>query len=68
MPLMRDMVGRVVSAVVAPPILMEAKGPKSRSNNGAKSRTVISRITLCMRAMVPSSMLRVSVMSMLDSE
>ena len=67
-PLTREMVGSVVSAVVAPPMLIGAKGPKTRSNNGAISRAVISRSTLYINATVPSSIPRTSLMSMLDNE
>ena len=67
-PQTRDMMGSVVSAVVAPPILIGAKGPNNRNSKGANSRVVTSRNTLYIKANVPSSTSRISVISMLDSE
>ena len=37
-PLVRDIIGRVVSPVVAPPTLMGANGPKNCRNSGAQSK------------------------------
>lgn len=67
-PLTREMVGNVVSAVVAPPMLIGANGPKALNKKGANSRAVSSRMTLCIKAMVPSSIPRTSVIRMLDKE
>ena len=61
------MMGRVVSIVVAPPILIGANFPKYLTNNGAHSRVIISRMILARRAIVPNSAPLYSVMKMLDS-
>lgn len=41
-PLVRDIIGRVVSPVVAPPTLMGANGPKNCRNSGAQSKAMSS--------------------------
>lgn len=61
-------IGRVVSAVVAPPTDIGASLPKYFISSGANSKAIISRIILDKRAMVPNSAPRYSVMMILDSE
>ena len=67
-PEVRVMMGRVVSMVVAPPILIGANLPQYFANNGAHSNVNISRMIFDRRAMVPNSAPLYSVMKMLESE
>ena len=67
-PEVEEMMGRVVSIVVAPPTLMGAKGPKRRTKRGAPSSVTISRMTLESKARVPHSAPRYSVRKILDRE
>ena len=64
----RVMMGRVVSIVVAPPILIGANFPKNLTSNGAQSNVNISRMILAIRAIVPNSAPLYSVMKMLERE
>ena len=50
-----EIIGRVVSIVVAPPTEMGARGPNRCSSRGAAIRAVISRITLLRSEIVPNS-------------
>ena len=50
-PEVRVMMGSVVSIVVAPPAEMGARRPNQRTNSGAASRVMISRLMLASRAM-----------------
>ena len=61
-------IGRVVSILVAPPILIGANLPKYLANNGAQSKVTISRMMFASKAMVPNSAPRYSVMKMLERE
>ena len=54
-PEQRVMIGNVVSIVVAPPADIGARLPNQRTNRGAQSKVIISRIMLDSKAMVPSS-------------
>ena len=54
-PEQRVMIGNVVSIVVAPPADIGARLPNQRTNRGAQSKVIISRIMLESKAMVPSS-------------
>ena len=67
-PDVRVMMGRVVSMVVAPPILIGANLPKYFANRGAHRSVNISRRILASRAMVPNSAPLYWVMKMLDRE
>lgn len=48
-----EMMGRVVSAVVAPPETIGARGPAIRAMKGAQSRVKTSLIILEINAIVP---------------
>lgn len=63
-----DIIGNVVSAVVAPPAQIGANFPNRTTIIGAKSRVMISRIMFEISATVPSSAPLYSVMKIDDSE
>ena len=67
-PTVCEMIGKVVSIVVAPPAEIGAKGPKSFAIKGAPKSVSISRMMFAKRAMVPSSAPRYSVIKMLERE
>ena len=67
-PEVEEMMGRVVSIVVAPPAEIGASRPNQRTSRGADSRVMSSRQMLASRAMVPNSAPRYSVMKMLERE
>ena len=67
-PLVRVMMGKVVSMVVAPPHDIGAKGPKNLTNSGAPNKVKTSRMILASRATVPNSGPRYCVIKILDSE
>ena len=49
------MMGSVVSIVVAPPEDMGASRPKIRTNKGAPSKVITSRMMFAISAIVPNS-------------
>lgn len=63
-----NIIGSVVSIVVAPPTEIGASFPKYLTKNGAKSSAVISRIIFESNAIVPSSAPLYSVIKILDNE
>ena len=67
-PLLRVMMGNVVSIVVAPPQEIGESGPKNLTSNGAPNRVMTSRTMLASRATVPNSGPWYCVIRMLDSE
>ena len=67
-PQTREMMGRVVSIVVAPPDEMGARLPNQRTISGAHSNVMISRAMFESKAIVPNSAPLYSVMKMLESE
>ena len=67
-PLVREMMGKVVSIVVAPPDEMGAKGPNQRTIKGAPNNVMTSRMIFANKATVPKSGPRYCVMRMLDNE
>ena len=64
----REMIGSVVSIVVAPPTEIGASFPKYFTSKGAPSKAVISRMILESNAIVPNSGPLYSVMNILESE
>ena len=63
-----EMIGKVVSAVVAPPAVIGASGPAILTSKPAARSVNTSRIILVINAIVPSIAPLLSEMSTLESE
>ena len=68
LPEKRVMTGRVVSIVVAPPAQIGANLPNQQTSKGVPSKVIISRIILAVKAKVPNSAPRYSVIKTEDRE